>query len=150
MSLIIYCKALAFFRGNAAVELEDVRQILPFVFHSRLFADEHAPFFDLPENACYRSDKIGWLRRLFDLACADFNRLGLDRDDEVREISAEFDLGLDGITAGETKKRIERIERLLMQFASGKKLYGHIFDDVLKLKYLHQRYTNYLSWLESQ
>ncbi len=25
--------------------------------------------------------------------------------------------------------------------------YGHIFDDVLKLKYLHQRYTNYLRWL---
>jgi hypothetical protein len=23
-----------------------------------------------------------------------------------------------------------------------------MFDDVLKLKYLHQRYTNYLRWLE--
>lgn len=150
MSLIVYCKALAYFRGNSAVELEDVRQILPFVFHSRLFADDQAPFFDLPENACYRSDKIGWLRKLFDMACADYNRLGLDRNDEVRDIAFEFDQGLDGITAGETKRRIEKIERQLMQFASGKKLYGHIFDDVLKLKYLHQRYTNYLKWLESQ
>jgi hypothetical protein len=27
-------------------------------------------------------------------------------------------------------------------------LYGHLFDDLLKLKYLHQRYTNYLKWLK--
>ena len=30
----------------------------------------------------------------------------------------------------------------------GRKLYGHLFDDILKLKYLHQRYTNYLKWLQ--
>jgi MoxR-like ATPase len=25
-----------------------------------------------------------------------------------------------------------------------------LYDDLLKLKYLHQRYTNYLRWLESR
>ena len=29
------------------------------------------------------------------------------------------------------------------------KLYGHLYDDLLKLKYLHQRYTNYLRWLRA-
>lgn len=150
MSLIIYCKALAFFRGNNEVELEDLRQIMPFVFHSRLFADEQAPFFDLPENGCFRSDKIGWLRKLLDLSCAEYDRLGLDREDAVKQITAEFDAGLEGLSAKDTKKRIEKIEKELARLSSAKKLYGHIYDDVLKLKYLHQRYTNYLKWLESQ
>ena len=34
--------------------------------------------------------------------------------------------------------------------ARGKKLYGHLYDDILVLKYLHQRYTNYLRWLATQ
>ena len=36
MTLLIYAKALAYFRGNRIVELEDVRQILPFVLHDKL------------------------------------------------------------------------------------------------------------------
>ena len=40
------------------------------------------------------------------------------------------------------------VERLLAEWSKGRKLYGHLFDDILKLKYLHQRYTNYLKWLQ--
>lgn len=149
MSLIVYAKALAFFRGNEAVELDDVRQVLPFIFHSRLFADAQAPFFDLPENGCFRSDRIGWLRKLFDLSCSEFDRVYLGQPDRVAEISAQLEAGLDGLSAKDTKKQLEAIEKELSRLASGKKLYGHIYDDVLKLKYLHQRYTNYLNWLEA-
>jgi MoxR-like ATPase len=39
MTLIHYCKAIAWFRGSAAVELEDVRQILPYVLHDKLTPD---------------------------------------------------------------------------------------------------------------
>ena len=34
--------------------------------------------------------------------------------------------------------------------AKATKLYAHVQTDVLKLKYYHQRYTNYLAWLTSQ
>jgi hypothetical protein len=37
---------------------------------------------------------------------------------------------------------------VLAGWSKGRKLYGHLYDDVLKLKYLHQRYTNYLRWLK--
>ncbi len=30
------------------------------------------------------------------------------------------------------------------------KLYAHVQNDVLKLKYYHQRYSNYLRWLQWQ
>ncbi len=44
--------------------------------------------------------------------------------------------------------RLVAIERTLKEWSGGRKLYGHLFDDVLNLKYLHQRYANYLRWLK--
>ena len=50
----------------------------------------------------------------------------------------------------EVRARLVKIERLIGDWAKGRKLYGHLYDDLLKLKYLHQRYTNYLRWLKTQ
>ncbi len=147
MTLMVFAKALAYFRGNQAVELEDLRQIMPFVLHEKMTQDPDAPFFEVPGNEVYRSDHISWIRRLFDLACAEYDRLNLDRDDPVAEFEKEFALGLEGVTESEVRSRLTRIERVLGEWSKGRKLYGNLFDDILKLKYLHQRYTNYLRWL---
>lgn len=150
MTLLVYAKALAYFRGSDAVELEDLRQILPFVLHDKLQPDPDAPFFALPENAAYRTDRLSWLRRLFDLSNDEFNRLNLDHDDPVGDLSSEFSEGLDGVNERTTLARLAKIEKLVVERIKGRKLYGHLYDDLLKLKYLHQRYTNYLHWLRSQ
>lgn len=68
MTLLTFAKALAYFRGNPAVELDDVRQILPFVLHDKLQPDPDSPFFGLPENAAYRTDRLSWLRCMLDLS----------------------------------------------------------------------------------
>ncbi|MGY0612549.1 MULTISPECIES: AAA family ATPase [unclassified Luteimonas] len=150
MTLLVYAKAMAYFRGNAVVELEDVRQVLPFVLNDKLQPDLDAPFFARPENAPYRTDRLSWLRRLFDDGCAEYDRLDLDRDDPVGVLSAEFAHGLDGVGEREARARIGRIERVIAERVKGRKLYGHLYDDLLKLKYLHQRYTNYLAWLQAR
>ena len=150
MTLLVYAKALAYFRGNQAIDLEDVRQVLPFVLQDKLQPDLDAPFFALPENAPYRTDRLSWLRRLFDLSNEEFNRLDLDRNDPVGELGKEFAKGLDGVSERETIARLSKIEKLVAERVKGRKLYGHLYDDLLKLKYLHQRYTNYLAWVRSQ
>ena len=150
MTLLHYAKALSFFRGNGTVELADVRQILPFVLHDKLVQDSDAPFFEAAGNAPFRTDQVGWLRKLFDLACAEYDQLDLDRTDIVAELDAQLDAGLEGVGESETRKRLLRIERAIGDLTKGRKLYGHLYDDLLKLKYLHQRYTNYLRWLESR
>lgn len=150
MTLLIYAKALAYFRGNRVVELEDVRQVLPFVLHDKLLPDLDAPFFAAQGNAMFRTDRVGWLRRVFDLSCADYERLNLDRDDPVAQLTAEFRRGLGGVTEAQTRARLVAIERLVTEWSKGRKLYGHLYDDLLVLKYLHQRYTNYLRWLKTQ
>jgi MoxR-like ATPase len=148
MTLLVFAKALAWFRGRPEVGFEDVRQIVPFVLHDKLVQDADSPFFDTPENAAFRSDKIGWIRRLFDLSCAEYDRLDRDRDDVVAQFEAQFAQGLEGVNEQEARARLVHIERTLAEWSEGRKLYGHMFDDILKLKYLHQRYTNYLKWLQ--
>lgn len=148
MTVLVFAKALAYFRGNRVVALEDLRQIMPFVLHDKLQPDPDAAFFEAPGQAVYRLDRVGWIRKLFDLSCAEYDRLNLDQEDPVLELETEFALGLEGVTEKETRARLVKIERLLGEWSKGRKLYGHVFDDVLKLKYLHQRYTNYLAWLK--
>lgn len=147
MTALVFVKAMAAFRGNDTVELEDVRQILPFVLHDKLVPNLNSPFFEQPGNTALRSDRVSWLRALFDLSCEEYQRLDLDAADPVAAMQAEFAAGLEGLGEAETRARLVKIERLLGEWAGGRKLYGHMYDDVLHLKYLHQRYTNYLRWL---
>jgi MoxR-like ATPase len=147
MTLIHYGKAMAYFRGNRSVELDDVRQVLPFVLHDKLVPDLDAPFFEAPGHGALKSDRIGWLRRLFDSSAADYDRIGLDHDDPVATLSEEFKKGLEGLSEREVRARLTTIQRTISTLLAGKKLYGHLYDDLLKLKYLHQRYTNYLRWV---
>ena len=147
---LIFSKALAWFRGSREVGFDDVRQILPFVLHDKLVQQRDAAFFDAAEHAPYRADLVGWIRVLFDRACEEYDRLGRDRDDPVGEALATFDRGLEGLDAATVDERLAGLERRLREVEQGGKLYGHLFDDVLALKYLHQRYTNYRAWLRAR
>jgi MoxR-like ATPase len=148
MTLLKFVKAMAFFRGNREASFEDVRQVIPFVLHDKLTQNADSPSFEAPENAAFRTDKVGWIRSLFDLSCREYDRLDLDRHDPVTELEREFGTGLEGLPEAEARKRLVKIERVLAEWSQGRKLYGHMYDDLLKLKYLHQRYNNYLKWLQ--
>jgi MoxR-like ATPase len=147
---LVFAKALAWFRGGREVGFDDVRQILPFVLHDKLVQQKDAAFFDAAENAPYRADLVGWIRVLFDRACAEYDRLGRDQADPVGEALATFDRGLEGLDEATVDERLAGLERRLREIEQGGKLYGHLFDDVLALKYLHQRYTNYRAWLRAR
>ncbi len=148
MTLLMFSKALAYFRGHSEVSLEDVRQILPFVLHDTLSPHFESPFFDQPGKEAYRVDRIQWLRHLFDLACEDFLSLQLDTNDPVEAFSEQFNKGLENVTLREVDARLLALEQQLQVWASEKKLYGYRADDILKLKYFHQRYSNYKRWLQ--
>lgn len=147
MTTLSYVKAMAYFRGKREVDLEDVRQMLPFVLHDKLVQDPDCPFFETAAGSALRSDKVGWIRTMFDMSCAEFDRLQLDKEDPVAQLSAQLDEGLDGVDEREVRARLTEIERILKKWSGSRKFYSHMYDDVLKLKYMHQRYTNYLRWL---
>ena|SRR5688572_9738420 len=148
MTILTFAKTLAWFRGSPEVTLHDLRQILPWILHEKLNQNATSPFFDQSANGIFRIDRIAWLRKAFDLACEEFVRLDLDRDDPVAAMDEAFDRGLDGVPEAEVRKRLNAIETHLAGLSKGTKLYAHVHADVLKLKYYHQRYSNYLKWLE--
>ncbi|PKH51778.1 ATPase [Tenacibaculum sp. Bg11-29] len=148
MTLLMFSKSLAYFRGNKEVELEDIRQILPFVLHDSLTPHLESPFFDQVGNNVYRVDKIAWLRNLFDLSCDEYVSQDLDRNDPVDQFEEEFKKGLENVSTKEIDKRLLNIEKQLQKWSEEKKLYGYRADDILTLKYLHQRYNNYKRWLQ--
>ncbi len=148
MTCLTFIKALAYFRGNECADFNDVRHILPFVLHDKLAQNSDSPFFEQPENAVYKYDRISWIRKLFDLSCAEYDRAGLDKKDPVGELLASFTKGLDGVTETEAAQKLQQIEKMIGDISAGRKIYAPQFDDILTLKYLHQRYTNYLSWLK--
>ncbi len=148
MTLLMFSKAMAYFRGNKEVDIEDIRQVLPFVLHDTLSPHLESSFFDQPDNESLRIDRIVWLRKLFDLSCDEFASQDLDRDDPVDVFEEEFQKGLDNVSLNDVDKRLLQIEKQLQKWSEEKKLYGYRADDILKLKYLHQRYGNYKRWLQ--
>ncbi|MDF8264681.1 MoxR family ATPase [Luteipulveratus flavus] len=146
-SLIAYSKAMAYFRGDAEVGLDHLRAVLPYVLLQKLPMDPDSPVFDQQRAEELRLDRVSWLRTMFDTTCRQYDAAGLDHDDPVGHELAQFDRGLDGTPEHEVRSRLHRIEDLLEQMSAQRKLYGHLYDDALALKYLHQRYTNYLAWL---
>lgn len=148
MTCLVYTKALSYFRGRGEVALDDLRNMLPFVLHDKLVQNPDSPFFEEPGNRTLRADRVTWIRRLWDLSCSEYDQLGLDHSDPVAELSRAFERGLEGATARQAEAELVKIERLLEAYQKNRKLHGPMFDDVLKLKYLHQRYTNYLRWLK--
>ena len=95
------------------------------------------------------SDSIAWIADLFAQSVRQFNALGLANGDVVTDQLALLAKGLDGLTAIDVSRRITVVESTIAAVGKTGKLYGRHYDDLLALKYLHQRYSNYLRWLES-
>lgn len=150
LTLIIFCKALAYFRGHPEVSLADIRQILPFVLHDKLHPNPQANFFSDPEHQVYLSDRISWLRMLFDRSCEEYDLLDLDHNDPLQTLSEDFEQGLQDVNTETVKERLQSIENLFYEFSTytEEHIRPSLYDDLIKLKYFHQRYTNYLTWLE--
>jgi hypothetical protein len=148
MTVLSYIKALAYFRGNKQAEFEDVRHVLPFVLQDKLIQNSDSPFFEQPENTVYRYDRISWIKNIFDLSCAEFDRAGLDKTDPAGQLLEQFQKGLEGVGEKDAQQILVQIERMMNEISSGRKLYGPMLDDILTLKYLHQRYSGYLRWLK--
>ncbi|AZG46455.1 MoxR family ATPase [Gordonia insulae] len=146
-SLITFAKAMAYFRGGAAVELADVTAILPFVLRGKLSPNHRHPRFDRAEDTELTTDQLSWLSDLFAESNREYAVLGLDENDAVGELMTEFGAGLDGLGALDVTRRITRVQIEIDRISATGKAYGRNFDDLLALKYLHQRYSNYLHWL---
>ncbi len=146
MTIINFAKALAYFRGNPEVSLDDMRQIIPWLLREKLQPNIESPVFEA--SPVLLMDRIKWIRSLWDASMELYEQLDLDNADPVDPVEAEFNQGLDGLTVAEVNKRLAKIENALQKYGKESKLYAYVYDNVLKLKYYYMRYQNFLKWLE--
>jgi hypothetical protein len=148
-TLVLYSKAIAWFRAQPEVTIADVAAVLPFALRGKMLPNLEHPRFAEGAESELATDTASWLGSLLAESSRQYDALDLDRDDKVGDLLAQFQVGLDGLTKLEVMGRITAIESQIRVIAGAGKLYGRDFDDLTALKYLHQRYTAYVRWMES-
>jgi MoxR-like ATPase len=140
-AILHYSKALAYFRGQPAVGLEDLRQIVPWALFDKLKINPQSLFFQKLENKTYLVDRVSWIRQVFDRAIqqqAAYQSvrqplLVLQRQAEGRD---------ERLSDNELKRRLAEIQRSMEDLLGKNELNGPVYEDLLRLKSLYSRYQN--------
>jgi MoxR-like ATPase len=148
LTLLALAKALAYFRGHSAVDVDDIRALAPFVLHEKLTPNRQSPFFSTPEHRAFLGDKIAWIRNLFDLAMEQFRNLRPKGSSPVEALLAEIEAGLVGLDGAAVRTRMKGILGVVQKYQQGGELSAPVYADLLVLRSLFLRYQNYLDWLE--
>ena len=136
-SVLLLAKALAWFRSEAAVSIEDVRAVLPWVLHEKLRINPQSAFFGKPEHAVYLTDRVSWIHHMFDAAMA--QRAAYARTRAPVEVLRREVGGLAAATDDQVAAMMERLRRALEKLVDQGELNAPVHADVLLLKSLHAR-----------
>jgi MoxR-like ATPase len=143
-----FAKALAYFRGHAAVDLDDLRQIVPWVLHEKLVPNGRSAFFEGKGKAALLQDRVAWIRNLLDMALDSYGKHEPLRK-KVRVQRELLDKGLSGVDLKTVEKRIASVTALMKDLTTKAELGGAVYEDLIHLKSMYSRYQNYAQWLKS-
>ncbi|MCC6807262.1 MAG: AAA family ATPase [Deltaproteobacteria bacterium] len=146
LTAINFAKAMAYFRGAAAVAVDDLRQILPWVLHEKLVPNKQSAFFDREERQRLLVDRVGWIRQMFDAAMTQFSAHEPVRA-KVTALKNALDKGLEGVSVDAAQKLQRGIVQLIEELGKKSELGGAIYEDVVHLKAMYSRVQNYVNWL---
>jgi MoxR-like ATPase len=143
-SILLFAKALAYFRKRPAVLVEDVHQIAPFVLHDKLRPNPQSAFFQKTENQVLLLDRVTWIRSLFERAVAQHAAYREVRA-PVRRLALAHAAGTSGLSAADLKKRIAEVQQRLDEMLKKSELGGAVYDDLIVLKDIHAGYQRALA-----
>lgn len=144
-----FAKALAYVRGHEEVELEDFRQIVPWVLHEKLVPNPRSGFFEAVKNKQLLRDRVAWIRHMFDMAMEQFGRHEPVRK-KVRAFRDQLDAGLAGVPLKVAEERIGHITALMDELMKKQELSGPVYEDLVHLKSMYSRYRNYAHWVKER
>ena len=143
-ALIHYAKALAYFRGEQAVSTEDFRQLLPWVLFDKLKTNPQSAFFQKLENKHYLSDRVSWIRQLFDRALQQHAAYRSSRQG-VHRLQQHLPASLENLTTSDLQHHARHIQQLMRELLERNELNGPVYEDLLRLKHLYSRCQDHLS-----
>jgi MoxR-like ATPase len=146
-TILLFAKALAWFRGEPRTSTEDLRQVLPWVLHEKLKANAQSAFFQKTENQVLLRDRASWIRQLFDRAVAQ-HAAYKPLSTSVQEIRRELALGIESLAPPDLRKRLEKVQAAIDDLLRRNELNGPVHEDLVLLKSIHARYSNRAAALE--
>ena len=139
-AVIHFSKALAYFRGRPEVGWDDLRQVLPWALFDKLKLNAQGAYFQKVENKVYLTDRVSWIRQLFDRAVQQHaayepvRRPLLELEKETEDIGRLGRMEIEG--------RIRQIRTAIEDLLQRNELNGPVYEDLVRLKHLHNRYLH--------
>lgn len=141
-ALLHYAKALAYFRGDTRVRSDDVRALLPWVFHDKLKPNPQSAFFQKTENKVYLTDRVAWIHQLFDRALE--QQASYDdtraRVREVVEEARQSDEHRRSLPTSALRQRMTRVAETMARLLDDHELSGPVHQDLVLLRGIYARY----------
>jgi MoxR-like ATPase len=143
-AVIHFAKALAWFRGEAAVSTDDMRQLLPWVLFEKLRPNPQSAFFQKTENKWLLTDRASWVRQLFDRAVQQWTAYQPRRRPVLALCEEAAAVEFDRLAAATIRERITRVQQTMQELLSKHELNGPVYDDLVRLGALHAGYQRWL------
>ena len=147
-SILLFAKALAYFRGEPRVSTEDLREVLPWALYDKLRQNPQSAFFQKTEHAVLLVDRATWVRELFERALVQHAAAAGARA-PITRLRQEIEAA-GGAGAAELRGRLGEIERLLEDVIRRNEMSGTVYDDLVLLKSLHARCRRLLAAAEGR
>lgn len=132
-AIVHYAKALAYFRGESSATMADIRQIAPWILFDKLKVNPQSVFFQKTENKVLLTDRVGWIRQLFDRS--------LQHHAAYQPARKPLLLLLDPNHGG-FKPKLSAVRKAIEEMLQKNELNGPVHEDLLRLKNIHARLTN--------
>lgn len=142
-AILHFAQAVAWFRGESAVSQEDLRQLLPWILFDKLKLNPQSAFFQKSENKVLQTDRVSWVRQLFDKALqqhASYESI----HQPIADLLAQADVRLESLSTGDLASRLPEIKRMIQELLSSSELNAPVHEDLLRLKHLHAQYQTAL------
>ena len=136
-AIIHYAKALAFFRGNIEVQIEDLRQLAPWLLFDKIRVNVQSQFFQKTQNKVFLGDRAGWLTQMFDTALQQHASY-LPVREPILEIENRIK-NIESLSTTELQQLESEITSQIETLASSHELNGPVHEDLMRLKMLHAR-----------
>ena len=137
-AILHFSKALAYFRGQSVVSIADLRQIVPWVLFDKLRINAQSQFFQKLENKVLLTDRVSWIRQLFDRALQQQAAYH-----EVRKplllLQQQADERLGQPSNHQSKKELAAVRMAIEDLLSKNELNGPVYEDLLRLKGIYAR-----------
>ncbi len=131
-SLLTLAKALAWFRGEAAVSLDDVRALLPWVLHDKLRANPQSAFFQKAEHQVMLTDRVSWIHQMFDRAMAQRAAYAKARE-PVEKVRAALS-HIESLDDAAVEKHRDALRNQITRLAEQGEINAPVHADILVLK----------------